>query len=461
MSIAANLFFSSNSEKETLHRRVSPSDEQRTAQTERWNELADFLCDWLTEETGFQAHTWIQGSYKFGTQIRPASSDEEFDIDLGVYVKWSEPQNIVKSAKGLKALVREGIQEYVSAAEGVKELVTPPKERCERLSYDESFHIDVPSYHLNSKQDIRKLATETNGWESSDPKALVIWFRENAGNDDDRTQLRRMVRYLKMWAALKFKLESRPSSIMLTVLATDAFAQIPESLDEDDDVFCDLVRLILERFTMNCEVINPVDISENLNRLKPIDSDDFAKRLKELSGIAGRAVSAKSKLESSAIWAEAFEHFFPIPEEQEIREESNVKKSMAIVAMAPLQIDVTAKPDNGSGRIYSGRNQIGPIPKDYHLEFHLVSQVPWSAKIQWTVRNTGSEASDVNDLGHKQISDGPIAIEHSAYNGTHYMDCLVTDNGRLYGFQRIPVRIEGLTPRKRKASLVKFLSKRR
>lgn len=62
MSIAANLFYATDLEKETLHQRITPSADQRQEQIERWNELADYLRGWLKERTGFDVRTWIQGS---------------------------------------------------------------------------------------------------------------------------------------------------------------------------------------------------------------------------------------------------------------------------------------------------------------------------------------------------------------------------------------------------------------
>ena len=50
MGIASSLFFSSNdSEKQTLHRRITPSDEQMKEQQDRWNELAEFELTWVLD----------------------------------------------------------------------------------------------------------------------------------------------------------------------------------------------------------------------------------------------------------------------------------------------------------------------------------------------------------------------------------------------------------------------------
>ena len=89
MGKAADLFVSTDAARETLHRRITPTDEQFEDQKNRWNDLAAFLKGRLKEETGFGTRTWLQGSYKFDTQIRPWMVGAEFDIDLGLYFEWA------------------------------------------------------------------------------------------------------------------------------------------------------------------------------------------------------------------------------------------------------------------------------------------------------------------------------------------------------------------------------------
>jgi Cyclic GMP-AMP synthase DncV-like, nucleotidyltransferase domain len=89
MGIAASLFYSTSDAENCLDWRVRPSDEQYDSQKERWNDLADHLRADLAERSGYSIGSWLQGSYKFGTQVRPAASSQEFDIDLGIYFQWS------------------------------------------------------------------------------------------------------------------------------------------------------------------------------------------------------------------------------------------------------------------------------------------------------------------------------------------------------------------------------------
>src|SRR6185369_16295984 len=114
-----------------------------------------------------------------------------------------------------RALVQDSLRACARVQRDDVNEVCAPKERCCRIRYKNSFHIDVPVYHLNPARDTRALATE-HGWEGSDPKALFTWFQDQY-DDATRAKVRRQVKYVKAWAALKYG-DDRPSSILLTVL---------------------------------------------------------------------------------------------------------------------------------------------------------------------------------------------------------------------------------------------------
>ena len=168
MGIASTLFYSSNDpKKQTLHRRIIPSDDQIASQKERWSSLVDHLVSDLRDQSDCPIRTWLQGSYKFGTQIRPARKGEEFDIDLGVYLEWEgAAEDGHLEPKEIKELVQGSLLAYDT--DNIVEVVEPPKTRCGRIRFTGAFHIDVPAYHLDPKRDARMLATEEFGWE--DPK---------------------------------------------------------------------------------------------------------------------------------------------------------------------------------------------------------------------------------------------------------------------------------------------------
>lgn len=435
-----HLFVHADPERQTLHRRITPTAEQRAQQQERWHDVRDYLAGDLGNETGLQVSSWLQGSYKFGTQIRP-TREIEFDIDLGIYLEWAgtaedgpyEPHEV-------KSLVQQSLQRYAAEAEDdVVELVTPPKERCARIRFQDSFHIDVPGYHLDPARDARSLATEHHGWEDSDPKALYLWFRDQFA-DEDGNQVRRVIRYFKAWAQLN--LDEPPSSILITVLVAEAYADLSAAACETDDVALQsIAHTLFERFECDTEVPNPVRPEENLNRLDDAQCEAFRTALADLALIADAALASATESAAAFQWSRAFQYLFPAPIEAASIEQAH---ALVLVAFDPV-VRVEATPKSG-GHTFAGINQVGPIPKDCSITFTLQNAgvLPAGASVNWMVRNEGVEAEAKNDLGHV-VDTGLQATEHSAYRGTHYMDVVITSAfGAVLGYRRIPVRITGM-----------------
>jgi hypothetical protein len=447
MGIAATLFFSTTDPAETLDWRIRPSEEQFEAQQARWNHLAEYLLADLQRRSGHRLSSWLQGSYKFGTQIRPALKDHEFDIDLGVYFGWSgEPEDGDVGASDLKAMVQASLENYAAEAGNESSGVSPPKARCSRIHFDDGFHIDVPAYHLDADRDMRALAAENDSWEDSDPKAIYTWWKD-ALDDQVRPRGRRVVRYLKMWAALNFETSARPSSILLTVLTAQALGQLDLANSSGDDETLRAVAVqIVDRLGQSTNVRNPANEAENLNRLPEPVCDAFVEKLEEFISIADRALAVSTKAEGAEIWSEAFAHFFPIPSDEEVREElvKSASQAIAVIRFDPI-VEVEAKTHGSPPRVFADSNRIGPIPKKCDITFILAnaSALPAGATVEWIVRNEGEEAEAQNDLGHRR-GNGMWAHETSAYRGTHFMDVSVKLNGRLIGRRRVPVTISGL-----------------
>lgn len=451
MGITSSLFYSANDiEKQTLQKRITPTQDQFEKQQDRWNELADHLIADLKERSGYPMRTWLQGSCKFGTQVRPARHGDEFDIDLGVYFQWNgEANDGGHSPLDLKEMVQDSLLGYT--ADGVKEVVAPPKMRCSRIRFDDSFHIDVPGYHLAPDRDARMLATQDDEWEDSDPKALYVWFKYHF-DDQRRTKVRRQIRYLKIWAGLKFpEGESRPSSTLLTVLAAEAADELDDDdFASDDDALLALLEEIVDRLENDSTVPNPADKAEDLaSRLSADDFEEFRKKLTNFRDIAADALACDNIVSAADKWSEAFDHFFPMPEEEDLEKAVGEAATLPVRLIIP-EIHVRAVAQANRDKRWEDMNCIGPIPRNCDIYFTLTNPeiIPENAVVEWTVRNEGDEAEDTNDLGHK-AGRGMTAKEHSAYKGVHYMDCVVRQYGMVVGMRRIPVEISGMfTPRR-------------
>jgi len=450
MARASSYFFNgTDSSIQTLHRRITPSDTQYDEQEARWNLLADYIKPKLTESSGYSMKSWLQGSYKFGTQIRPVHADDEFDIDLGIYYCWVGNTNAGDySPKDLMEMVQRSLEEYSKSEEDVIGIVNPPKTRCCRIRFKGKFHIDVPSYHLDDARDSRRLATFKNTWETSDPKSLYKWFTSELG-DYTRARARRFVRYMKTWAALKFSEEkNRPASVLITVLVAQAVKKLGDKLPgPEDEALQAILKLMNENISTSQQVINPVDSNENLaSRMDGSQWNSFAGLLNEFYNISIEANEADNELSACTLWSSVFEHLFPLPDTQAI---SKMTSQLPAVRTLP-EVQVNAVSKDNRNLQFSGINKIGPIPKNCDITFQVTNSgnMPFGTQYYWMVRNEGDEAEDINDLGHK-AGQGIVATERSAYNGSHKMDCTAVASGQIIGVRRIPVHISSIPTPKR------------
>lgn len=444
MGRASTYFYDSNNpDKQTLHRRIRPSEAQFEEQQGRWNALKDYLLPKLNAASGYPMKSWLQGSYKFGTQIRPVQQGGEFDIDLGVYYCWTgQPEDGDFGPRDLKAFVQDALEEFAEENDDVKG-ISEPKPRCCRIRFEGAFHIDVPCYHLDADADQRALATEDDEWEYSDPKAFYTWFT-NEFEPGIRARARRHIRYLKAWAALKFvgNEATPPPSVLLTTLIANAISELGDDLPSpEDEAFTEVLRLIRDEVSAGQDVRNPADEEENFAARMGSDGwSEFVDAIKNLHEIAEVAVACATEVAACSAWAGVFEYLFPLPEEGVLEESA---RGLPAVRTMP-DVDVTAVSRDNPAFRYNGTNSIGPIPKNCDITFQVtnVMQLPRGTHFNWVVRNEGDEAEDQNDLGHF-AGIGSSSKEHSAYNGTHYMDCTAIVGNRVVGVRRVKVTING------------------
>ena len=445
MGHASALFNSAR--EQTLISRVSPTPKQREFLQGSWNKLADHLCRELKDKHGYPISTWLQGSYKYGTLIKPLNTTEGYDVDLGVYFEWSEEtEDATPTAEQLREWVQQEVAVYSATCPDVRFVKEPPLERCSRAHFVRQFHIDTPTYHLNTDSDERNLACLTRGWEQSDPKAFYKWFRD-AVPVDQRDQVRRLARYLKAWAALSFTdiPDSRPTSIFLMVLVTDAFQEIKALAQfaniEDDDATVEVVRRVRRRLANDKRVQNPAStVNENLNRMSALAWEGFFPRLEALLDICDRASEAVDETRAALTWSEAFSFLMPLPEADAI--EVVDEENRAVMVVPEVQIRVTSRQNNELLAVHT--NEVPGVAKDCKLHFQITNAhiIPQHATVEWTVRNKGADADDFSDLGHRNMGFRLLeAEERTAYIGGHYMDCIVRLNGQVYAVRRIPVHV--------------------
>ncbi|SDM43061.1 cyclic GMP-AMP synthase DncV-like nucleotidyltransferase [Polaromonas sp. JS666] len=446
MGKASRLF--NGQAEHTLYERVTPTTEQREFLQQQWNELADYLKAELTGY-GYPITTWLQGSYKYGTLIKPVHRDEEYDVDLGIYFDWDpKAVEIAPTAQQLRTWVQRELLTFKLGHPAVKDVADPPKERCSRAIYAKRFHIDTPTYHLDSKREKRELATLSGQWEDSDPKAIYKWFK-GVVSGDEREQLRRLIRYLKAWAAIAFETapDSRPSSIVLTVLVAniysdDMWLQRLITMD-DDDALITVIKEMHKRLNKNRDVLNPVNTKESLNRIPSEAWGAFLTRLQLLYEAAESAEAAEDEVAAALAWSEALTYLMPLPE-TDVVEVSDPASTTALMQIPEVKIEV-ATDWSFKNILQTHRNEVPGVAKGQCLRFTIINPqiIPAMAMIEWTVRNEGEDADYLGDLGHTRGGMQMFTVEEGTkYAGKQYMDLTVRCNGSVYAVRRISVLIE-------------------
>lgn len=118
MGQASTLF--NGTATQTLINRVSPTSEQRQFLQQSWNDLAEHLKTALKVRHGYAISTWLQGSYKYATLIKPVHSGEEYDVDVGVYFEWGDEQDATPTPKQLRDWVQAELLRFAENCEDLK-----------------------------------------------------------------------------------------------------------------------------------------------------------------------------------------------------------------------------------------------------------------------------------------------------------------------------------------------------
>jgi hypothetical protein len=212
---------------------------------------------------------YVQGSFRYGTVIRPLLRNEEYDLDLVCQLALSKGQ---MSPMALKELVGGEVKSYADG-HGFKD-AAEEKRRCWRLNYqdDVSFHMDIlPSIPdddqfkalLVSQGITKEFADEavaitdktysnyeqvSDDWPRSNPRGFAGWFESQmkavaqtrramlvanqayASIDDVppyewKTPLQRSIQILKRHRDVMFQTDpdQKPISMIITTLSAHAY----------------------------------------------------------------------------------------------------------------------------------------------------------------------------------------------------------------------------------------------
>jgi hypothetical protein len=248
-----------------------------------------------------------QGSFALDTIVEPIPVEVEengvkktllyYDMDDGIYFIGDTED-------------RKSVQTYhtwiVNAIEGHTQSGLIDKNTCVRVEFADGHHIDMPIYFKEVGK-TPELAHRAKGWIESDPKAFQNWFE---GMVKDRSQLRRIVRYLKAWSNYRETVRTdKPmiSGFILTILAANNYY----ANDRDDIALKETLILIKARLDNSFICYRPtVPIDENL--LASYEHKDyFMACLQKFIDAATKALKEHNQKNSCEHWQKHFGNRFP------------------------------------------------------------------------------------------------------------------------------------------------------
>jgi hypothetical protein len=419
-------FFSNGTDKETLATRNTLLTEQLEAARQEKNNLLLFLKNQMTEYLGIAVAYWIQGSFKNHTVIRPVRSTDEFDVDVGLYILAdAEAQGI--EALYAKKMLNKSLLLYCESNGSVKLEVSKPN--CERISFPNNFHIDLPLYYMDKEAEQCRLATQNDGWIDSDPKALQSWFDNQIKHlsDHEKARLRRVIKALKTWVSLK-KLKL-PSIAISTFLARNY-----GSYTSEENAIWELSNRLTNHILTGMKILSPIN-GDDLIGGQDKEMDKLKRACSQFQSVLKAVALSESIITSHQLWSIEFEHMLPAL--NLFKASGNIENLPTMSTPPQLSVKISSEvpaQNVNNVSVYRG-DKISFV-------VHNKSDYLTGSEVIWIVRNTDKDAELKNDLGHIQRFDISESVtENCEYRGKHVMECTVLNKGQIIGVSAVEVNI--------------------
>lgn len=289
------------------------------------DELRDYFKKKAEDDKNFPKITFSienQGSYSMGTGNKPVDV-EDYDIDVMVLF------NISKNEYGPVE-----VKKWVYKALDKQFRTVDYKKPCVRVQYhkdgEEYFHVDLALYANDNVDGQTYLsrgkptsATEYKKWEVANPKLLKEKINNRFSDADERSQMKRIIRYLKRWKDFKFKNsgDGKPTGIALTALAYNLFNPqiVRDAFDSSvkpNDLLAlkNLVSAIKNEFNWSdsIQVSLPVEPFNNLfEKMSNNQQRTFKEKLEALESALQNAINEPDPYEASKVLRKQFGDDFP------------------------------------------------------------------------------------------------------------------------------------------------------
>lgn len=265
-----------------------------------------------------------QGSFVMDTIITPVHDD--YDLDDGIYFIGRYTKEKRPEPGVFHQMVIEAIGSQYEEVEKIIDKAT-----CVRVMYKKGFHIDLPIYYADNRE-CPDLADKNRKWILSNPVEFIAWFEDRVGSgfqkayiyetklfaDYERwltdmrkkdVQLRRIVRYLKIWGDLRR--EEMPCGLIMTILAANNYYEH----DRDDISLKETLVLIQAALkkSFTCERPTTPVGEDLLASFK--NKDAFLRYLDQFIENAKQALLENDPQKACKHWQKSLGDRFPCPTE--------------------------------------------------------------------------------------------------------------------------------------------------
>ena len=249
--------------------------------------------------------TFLQGSYVHGTAIRPFDGTE-YDVDVCCLLDLtSVPSGTDDPGRLVRWLARR-----LGRVEAYRGRVST-RPRCIRVDSRDEFHLDVvPLVETRRLGSVDHLVPNraVNGWEATNPKGLIRWYREQ--NNRTNGRFSRVAKMMKHWRNQVFSEGARPPSVGLEVLVANSW---PFLANSDARAVCGVLRQIATRFQFSRpSAMNPSLRNEDL--LSPWNQrnrEAFMMEIASAAVLAEEALRETREGRSIGLWQRLFRRRFP------------------------------------------------------------------------------------------------------------------------------------------------------
>lgn len=268
-------------------------------------------------------HFYWQGSFAMSTLLNPIKDSNglgAYDMDDGIYFLGDEDE---------KEPIEWYHKEILKAVENHTQQGAKDNKPCVTVYYADGHHIDLPVYFW-SNDDIHPKLAHRSGWLDSDPREFTFWFRTRDGHP----QLRRMVRYLKAWAAYitDKKDKKMPTGCILTMLAVEHYVA-----DRRDDIaFKDLLVRMYNTLSkedgFHCYRPTFPEKEDLFASYSQTRKNDFLSELKSFKEDAERAINCKNPHDACLKWQKHFGNRLSCSTAKDEDEDAQKMKNYGIIS---------------------------------------------------------------------------------------------------------------------------------